>query len=139
MNKKEIDIAFMNKEQLDSNIYIGKSNHENLCLILNPTTRKPDIVFPTNITLDKYLEIKNKVKESGLGEPDEQHLQIVSLCIAIDYLNNLDLFKKKKDIYNNCSIFETTFIEDSIIINIPGLGKIMIDYDTTKEIINSLN
>ena len=135
----EINKAYDNKERLDSNIYIGTANCGNICIIVNSADGKCQDAFPVNINSNTYFKIKEEVKENHLGEPDAVHLEIVSLAIAIDYMQYIDLFNNKQNIIDERYIlFNSTFINDMIVINVEGIGQLVINYDSAKEIIEKI-
>lgn len=133
-----IDEAKASKELLEFDIYAGKSQFGNILLIIGNDGTLKD-VYPIDIDKDTYERIKADVDESGLGEPDDLHLAIVSLAIAIDYMNYTDSFLAKERINGRYSLFESS-VHDSgmgemIIISVEGLGKLVVGYPFVKEIL----
>lgn len=121
-------MAYATSENLDSNIYVGNTKHGNICLCLN-NDKKITNAFPTLTNKEHYINIKQKIKEVGLGEPDEMHLQVITLFFCIDLLNNKELITKKlNSIPQNFSfdLFECYIDKEMTIISTES-GKLMIN------------
>lgn len=86
-----------------------------------------------------YKQLENDVQQSGLGDPDELHLQIVSIALAVDFINYYDDFVNKRYIFGRFALFKSNILStelgDIIIINVWNLGKIVIGYNAVKSIL----
>ncbi len=114
-----INVAFANKEKLDFNVYVGKTEYGNICLCLD-NDGKITYAFPTVTNKADYVNIKEKINEIGLGRPDEMHLQVVTLFFCVDLLNNKDIIIKKinclvkKKNEKNTLMYPKTYIKKAL-------------------------
>ncbi len=131
--------AFESRERLGSNIYVGDSGLGSICLILDHESGELADAYPAKIDKSTFDQIMRDVDESGLGEPDEMHLQIISLALAIDLLNYYDDFLNKDEVGGRYALFEssvhTTDAGEILIISVEGLGRFAVGYETVKSIL----
>lgn len=130
----EINKAFEKKEKLDSNIYVGKSNHGNICMCLDENG-KIEKAFPALINKEDYQKIRNKVETIILEEPNDLYLQVISLFLTIDINNHKEevlngLNDLPKDL--ELDLFNCTITEGLTII-IMELGQIVINTKYVKD------
>lgn len=134
----EINTALGNMKHLDFGYYIGSSSCGSILITINQDGKLID-AFPAKFDKATYDRIKQEVDESGLGAPDEMHLQIVTLAIAVDFMNYYDIFLKKQPISGRYSIFDSSVFDTAmgelIMVSIEGLGKLVIGYTATKEVL----
>ena len=123
----EINKAYEVKEKLDSNIYVGKTKYGNICMCLDGNGQI-EKAFPVITTREDYLKIKDNIKSKRLGEPDELHLQVVSLFFAIDLNNYKEVILKAMDKLPQeleLDLFNCTITDNLTIINME-LGRIVV-------------
>ena len=127
----EINKAYEVKEKLDSNIYIGKSDHGTICMCLDGNSQI-ELAFPANTTKEEYLKIKEQVKEI-IGD-DDLNIQVISLFIAIDINNNKEEVKKSLNSLPkefNFGLFNAR-IDEKVTVITMELGQIVIGTEYIK-------
>lgn len=126
-----INEAFLHKDKLDSNIYIGNTRYGNICICLT-SDNKIENAFPVKTTKEEYFQIKSGVEKLELG--NKLYAEVLSLFLAIDIKNHkeelINNFNQNNSIYA-FDLFNCYISNDITIIDI-GAGKVSISTNIIK-------